>query len=198
MSSSPHIVAEIHLPTTLSFTSESEPELKLTLTLVGSQNPVIISKENYNVFTPTNAFTITEVPSGQAINTVFVDICKRVGPPPRLDSEHLDKFLTLDPDIPYEVFKISFRPLGQERISTQRTAAPTDPSDTYQKYKFLSPGMHWLEPGKQYLIRACQNARITPWRWGRIEELMPCDWYASDGEALEILSAEGVEVEVVE
>ncbi|KAI0387823.1 hypothetical protein F5Y04DRAFT_241080 [Hypomontagnella monticulosa] len=165
MASSPHILAEIHLPTTLSFTSGPEPELKLTLTLLNSQRPITISKDNRYIFTPTNAFTITEIPSGRAIDTVFVDICSRNGRPLRLDSEHLDQFLTLEPDIPYEAFRIEFRPLGQERTGARGTATSIESSnDPRQKYKFLGPGMHWLEPGKRYLIRARQGARISTWR----------------------------------
>ncbi|KAI1205460.1 uncharacterized protein F4807DRAFT_285582 [Annulohypoxylon truncatum] len=199
MSSNPHVVAEIHLPTTLSFTSGPDPELKLTLTLVGSQHPVTVSKNNYHIFTPTNAFTITEVASGRVIQTIFVDIYRKYGTPLRLDSEHLDRFLTLEPGVPCEAFKTNFRPLGQERKGVQGTATPTVSSDDpRQKYKFLESGMHWLEPGKQYLIRAREGARFATWRWGRKEELKPCYWHESDGEDLEIIPGEGVEVQVEE
>jgi len=72
----------------------------LTLTLVDSQQPVTISKDNYNIFSPTNAFTITEVPSGRVIDTVFINVCMRGRPPLRLDSEHVGRFFTFEPSIP--------------------------------------------------------------------------------------------------
>ncbi|KAI0470527.1 hypothetical protein GGR56DRAFT_133298 [Xylariaceae sp. FL0804] len=199
MASSPHIVAELHLPTTLSFTSGPEPQLKLTLTLVGSPHPVTISKDNPHVFTPMNAFTITEVPGGRPIETATVDKCYRFGPP-RLDAEHLDRFLTLEPGVPCDVFQIGFRPLGPQRNRPGEPARPADsPDDKYRrKYAFLGSGMHWLEPGKQYLVRARQGAIIAPWRWGRREDLMPRDWLGTDGDALEVVSAEGVQVQVQE
>ncbi|KAM0812305.1 hypothetical protein AB5N19_12295 [Seiridium cardinale] len=199
MSSSPYIIAETHMSTTtLSFTSGSEPQLSLMLTLMGAQQPITISKRYYHLFASANAFIISEVPSGRKVYTFFVDICYRLGPPLYLDADHADGFLTLEPEIPCEVHSLDFRPLGPERNNQLVTHTHRDDHDKPHKYKFLRLGMNWLEPGKEYLISARPGLQIGTWRRGRKEDLMPCTWNASDGDPLQVVPSEGVQVRVEE
>ncbi|KAI1390431.1 uncharacterized protein F4822DRAFT_236027 [Hypoxylon trugodes] len=199
MQPKPYILAETHISATiLSFTSGPEPQLKLTLTLVGAQQPITISKEYYQLFTPSNAFIISGVPSGRKIYTLFVDINHRLGPPLHLDAEHADRFLTLEPGIPCEIHNFSFRPLGSERNSQKAALAPEDDNNKYRGYKFLRLGMNWLEPGDEYLISARPGLQIGTWRRGRKEELMPCAWNTSDGDPLDVVPTEGIRVRIEE
>lgn len=198
MSSEPRIVAEAHLPSTLSFTTGPDPELKMTLTLIGVERPVTISRNNNALFTSVNAFQISKVPGGDRIYDFWIDYCHRSARAMPLDPNHADDFVTLQPGVPYEIHRLSFRPLGQERRTQATEALLNSSADPRQKYRFIQLGMHLLEPGMEYLVRARQGIEICKWRWGAKEELMPCDWFAvrSDGDKLKVLSGEGVKVTV--
>lgn len=198
MSSEPRIIVEAHLPSTLSFTSEPDPELKMTLTLVGAERPVTISRNNNALFTLSNAVQITKLPAGDRIYDFWIDSCRRSAQAMPLDPDHADDFVTLQPGVPYMIHRLSFRPLGQERRSQAIEASRNSSADPRQKYRFVQLGMHLLEPGMDYLVRAREGIEISKWRWGTKEDLMPCDWFAirSDGDKLKVLSGKGVKVTV--
>lgn len=200
MSSEPRIVAEAHLPSTLLFTPGPDPELKMTLKLVGVERPVTISRDNNALFTLANAFQISKVPAGDSIYDFWIDRCRRLARAMPLDPDHADDFVTLQPGVPYLIYRLPFRPLGQERRSQATPEASTNSNaDPRQKYRFIQLGMHLMEPGMEYFVRAREGIQIGKWRWGTKEELMPCDWLAirSDGdEPIKVVSGEGVKVRV--
>ncbi|KAI9170578.1 hypothetical protein HJFPF1_00046 [Paramyrothecium foliicola] len=196
----PYMTAEARLSTpNISFTTGSDPELILSLTLENTNEPItIIKKDHIKLFSPETSiavFDITRQKNAAVTNIVSIDVNQRSSPPVALVPEAADKFMTLHPKSKCDITKTSFLPLGARRQATRRI----DDEKPHDKYQFARAGMHFLNPGHEYKIKVRDDLHISTWMEAKLNELTQegSNWQPKR-EEVEIIPTEGFQLRVEE
>lgn len=164
-----YVKLDVSVPPILSYSEPEDPQLRVTLTLVNSATAITISRLDTRINPLVNSLAIVEVDTGDDVKLPTIDVC-HPKLPGTTTQEDMDRLITLQPDIPYEISE-NFRPFGKETLENSQ-------AEGVSRYRFLRFGMHLFKAGKPYRLNAIEGGAYG-WMEGDKRDLLGKPWEGS-------------------
>jgi hypothetical protein len=172
LAKAPKIHVAPQLPPVISFSSEEEPVLNLKFTLEDSDEPVTLALRLAPWIDEVNNIPIKNTSTGRLCGPGHIDICGPGKPPPlKRGRSQADQYLTLIPGQCYMI-RYPFRPYNFPWSDDKRREQLHINEKLIMWARY---GMHYLDPGAEYVLQIKDALCVREWVWGHKEEVLADD-----------------------